>query len=561
MNNMNSFKVHKSFYGLWQKTPVVLKMTVCLLILLITPAKAESTSSQLGESTSTPAHTVSAPQQNKKIEGTIKDKSGEAIIGANITVKGTSNGTITDFDGNFSLEVPDNAILVVSYIGYTSQEIPVSGQSNFNVILSEDTQALSEVVVVGYGSTVKKDLTTAVTSVRSKDFLSGAVNDPMQMIDGRVAGLTVSSTAAADPNASSGLQIRGASSLKAGNGPLIVIDGMPGGDLRNLAQQDIESITVLKDGSAAAIYGSRGANGVVLVQTKQGQAGKVKITYDGYMDHDFIAAKPDILSPEEFVEKGRAKDFGSRTNWYDELLNKDNFGHNHNLALAGGSESSLFRISANYKEKEGLDIITNRKEYGLRASFKQTTLEGLLEVGGNISYRIAEQDNTDYGSFRVATKLNPTVGKDEMDYFKGRYDEWNPIKNLTEREHKANHEYATIDFNIKLNILENLNTELKLGRQGHNKKQMEYYTKYHRESIDNSRAGRARLESENWVDWTLEWVGNYSFKIDKHDFKIMGGYSYQEFNWEKFYAENMDFPSDFFKWNNLDAGKWNKADG
>ncbi|WP_245832397.1 SusC/RagA family TonB-linked outer membrane protein [Massilibacteroides vaginae] len=635
MNKMNYIKAFRPLYGLWRKIPIVMKMTVCLLFLLIIQARADVTYSQStkisldmhnasvedvlntieeksefyflynsklvnvdrkvnvevsnqsiakilktifdntdveykvedrqiilsNRTINLSANPISAPQQGRKVTGVVKDKNGEAIIGANITVKGTSNGTITDFDGNFSLDAPSNAVLHVSYIGYTSQEIPVSGNNSFDIILVEDTQALSEVVVVGYGSTVKKDLTTAVTSVRSKDFLSGAVNDPMQMVDGRVAGLTVSSTAAADPNATSGLQIRGASSLKAGNGPLIVIDGMPGGDLRNLAQQDIESITVLKDGSAAAIYGSRGANGVILVQTKQGQAGKVKITYDGYVDHDFVAAKPDILSPEEFVEKGRAKDFGSRTNWYDELLNKDNFGHNHNLALSGGSESTQFRISANYKEKEGLDIVTNRKEYGLRSSFKQTTLEGLLEVGGNISYRVAEQDNTDYGSFRVATKLNPTVGVDEMDYFKGRYDEWNPIKNLTEREHKAKHEYATVDFNIKLNILENLNTELKLGRQGHNKKQMEYYSKFHRESIDNSRAGRARLESENWVDWTLEWVGNYSFKIDKHDFKIMGGYSYQEFNWEKFYAENMDFPSDVFKWNNLDAGKWNKADG
>ena len=153
------------------------------------------------------------------------------------------------------------------------------------------------------------------------------------MIDGKVAGVSVSNTAAADPNASPSIQVRGASSLKAGNGPLIVIDGMPGGDLRNLAQQDIESITVLKDGSAAAIYGSRGANGVILVQTKQGKAGKVSITYDGYAEHDFVAARPEILSPEEFVANNIGKDYGSRTNWYDELLNKNNFGQNHNLSL------------------------------------------------------------------------------------------------------------------------------------------------------------------------------------------------------------------------------------
>lgn len=502
---------------------------------------------------------ASVNAQSITVKGTVKDASGEAVIGANVVEKGTTNGTVTDIEGGFTLNTERNKILVVSFIGYTSKEVPAT--QSMNIVLNPDNQVLDEVVVVGYGSSVKKDLTTAVTSVKSKDFLQGASNSPLQMVDGKVAGLSVSNPAAADPNRSTDIQVRGASSLKAGNGPLIVIDGMPGGDLRNLAQQDIESITVLKDGSAAAIYGSRAANGVILVQTKQGKSGKVSIAYDGYFEHDAVAAKPDILSPEEFVAKGRAKDWGSRTNWYDALINGNNFGQNQNISLSGGSESTIFRISANYRTKEGIDIATNREEYGLRASFKQTTLEGLLEVGGNISYRLADEDYADYAVFKQAVKLNPTVAIDEMDYFKGRYDEYNPIKNLTERENGASQEYSTVDFNIKLNLLKNLNTELKLGRQGHNKKQREFYTKNHRESIDNSRAGRARLNAENWVDWTMEWLANYSFKIDKHDVKMMGGYSYQEFNNEGFWAENMDFPNDAFSYNNLDAGKWNKEKG
>lgn len=501
-------------------------------------------------------------QQNKTVTGTVVDTNGIPIIGANVVVKGTTNGNITDADGKFTIEnVPENTILQISYIGYKTQEVTVRNKSKVEIALEEDSENLQEVIVVGYGSTVKKDLTTAVTSVKSKDFLQGASNSPLQMIDGKVAGVSVSNTAAADPNASPSIQVRGASSLKAGNGPLIVIDGMPGGDLRNLAQQDIESITVLKDGSAAAIYGSRGANGVILVQTKQGKAGKVSITYDGYAEHDFVAARPEILSPEEFVANNIGKDYGSRTNWYDELLNKNNFGQNHNLALSGGSESTIFRISANYRSKEGMDIATDRKEYGLRASFKQITLEGLLEVTGNISYRYADEDYTDYGSFKQAVELNPTYSKDEMDAFRNNFDSYNPIFNLTRRENGATQEYLTTDFNIKLNILKNLNTELKLGRQGHDKKQREYYFKDHRESINNSRNGRARLENEKWVDYTLEWLGNYSLDIDQHHLKVMGGYSYQEFNWEKFNAENMNFPTDAFLYNNLGAGDYNKADG
>ncbi len=500
-------------------------------------------------------------QQDKQITGTVVDPLQEPLIGVSIRIKETTKGTVTDIDGRFVIEAPVGSTLIFSYIGFTTQEVVIENETNLNIVLSDDTKALNEVVVVGYGSSVKKDLTTAVVSVTSKDFLQGAVNDPMQMLDGRVAGLSVASTAAGDPNRTSNLQIRGASSVRGQSGPLYVIDGLAGADIRSVAPQDIESMTVLKDGSAAAIYGSRASGGVIIVQTKRGRAGKVSISYDGFVTHDQIAATPDILSAEEFIAKGRAADFGHRTDWYDELLNKNNFGHEHNLSFSGGSETSLFRISTNYKDREAIDIASGRQEYGLRANFKQIALEGLLEVGGNISYRIAEEDYTDYGSFRIAAKLNPTVHKDEMDYFTGRYDEYNPVKNLTERENGATQEYAAVNFTTKLNILENLNTELTLGRQGHNKKQREFYTSNHKESIDNNRKGRARLAQENWVDWTLEWLGNYSFKIDKHDFKVMGGYSYQEFNYEQFYAENMDFPNDALSWYNLDAGSWNKEDG
>ena len=386
---------------------------------------------------------TNAVYQDSKVSGTIVDQTGMPVIGANVLVKGTQNGTITDLDGKFVIEdCPEDAILVVSYIGFQTQEVIVDGPT-VSITLREDSQSLDEVVVVGYGSSVKKDLTTAVTSVKSKDFLPGAVNDAMQMIDGKVAGVTVSSTAASDPNASSSIQVRGASSLKAGNSPLVVIDGMPGGDLRNIAQQDIESITVLKDGSAAAIYGSRGANGVILVTTKQGHSGKTTITYDGYVEHDFVASKPDILDPESYLEHVTgAVDHGYRTDWYDELINHNNFGHNHNIALAGGSESTIFRISANFRQKNGLDIESKRKEYGLRANFKHITLEDRLEVGGNISYRIADEDYTDYGSFKQAVQLNPTYSVDEMDAFygSGGYS-YNPIKNLTERDRGALQEY------------------------------------------------------------------------------------------------------------------------
>lgn len=508
--------------------------------------------------------------QNVSITGNVTDKKGIPLIGVTIQVQGTTNGTVTDVNGNFVLnDVPSDGILKVSYVGMQSQTIAVEGRNTVNIVLSEDTELLEEVIVVGYGGVERRNLTSAVTKVDSKDFLQGAVNNPMQMIDGKIAGVTVSNFGAADPNRNpmENLQIRGASSLESGNGPLVVIDGMPGGNLRNLSNQDIESITVLKDGSAAAIYGSRAANGVIIVQTKVAKSGKVSVNYDAYMEHDIVAKKPNILSPSEFVERERDTDWGAKTLWYDELLRKDNFGQNHYLALGGGSENSIFRISGNYKKKAGIDIASDREEYGIRANFKQRTLEGLLELTGNIAYRLVDENYTNYGAFKQAVQLNPTIPMMDPEdpskyyYFKG-YDTYNPVGDLKDRINGARQEYNIMDFNVKLNLMKNLNTELKLARQGQVMKRYEYYNSQHRESIDNERKGRARLQSEKWEDLTLEWVTNYFTTINEiHNIKLMGGYSYQEFNNEGFWSENMDFPTDAFQYNNLESGQWNRKEG
>lgn len=508
--------------------------------------------------------------QNVAVRGVVSDANGEPLIGVTVQVQGTSTGTITDMDGNYVLQnVNPNATLVISYVGMQSQTVPLNGRTVINVTLNEDAALLNEVVVVGYGGVERRDLTSAVTKISSADFLQGAVNNPMQMIDGKVAGVTISNYAAADPNRNpmDNLQVRGASSLEAGNSPLVVIDGMPGGNLRNLSNQDIESITVLKDGSAAAIYGSRAANGVIIVQTKSAKAGKVSVTYDGYLEHDVVAKRPNILSPDEFIQRQRDTNHGAKTLWYDELLRSNNFGQNHYLSLGGGSESTIFRFSANYKDKTGVDIASDRKEYGVRANFKQTTLEGLLELTGNIAYRLVDENYTNYGAFKQAVQLNPTIPMMDPDdpskyyYFKG-YDTYNPIGDLKDRINGARQEYNIMDFNIKLNLLSNLNTEIKLARQGQVMKRYEYYNSLHRESLDNARKGRARLQSENWEDLTLEWIGNYftSFN-DIHNLRLMGGYSYQEFRNEGFWAENMDFPTDAFQYNNLETGKWNLKEG
>lgn len=546
----------------------VLSRIMCLSVIFVLFTVAHTFATVNSSQESLQAANVSDQSQDQKpVTGVVVDETGSPLPGVSVVVKGTATGTITDLDGKYSLaKVADNAVLQYSFIGMKMQEQPVRGKSTINVTLQSDNIGIEEVVAIGYGSVQKKELTSAVTSIASKDLLQGSFNSPLQMLDGKVAGVSISNPAAADPNRGTDIQVRGASSIDAGNGPLIIIDGMPGGDLRNVAQQDIESMTVLKDGSAAAIYGSRAANGVILVQTKKGKSGKVKITYDSYIDRDVVANKPEILSAEEFLSHKIDVDRGARTNWYDELIRKDNLGQNHFLSASGGNENTIFRISANYREKTAIDIASERQETGIRASFQQKAMDGFLELNGNISYKTAAEEYTNYAVFQQAVKLNPTIPvmnpADPSGYYRMYgYDTFNPVQELKERENGADQTYSIIDFTVKLNLLKNLNTEIKLARQDHDEFKREYYTSKAKESVDNDRTGRARLENEKWTDYTLEWIANYYATMGKHDIKLMGGYSYQEFNNKAFWAENMDFPSDAFGYNNLDAGEWQREDG
>ena len=502
------------------------------------------------------------------VAGTVSDTETEgALPGVNVLVKGSSVGTVTDIDGHYTIQAGEASdTLVFSSVGYLTEEEPIRGRSTIDMPMVTDIQSLAEVVIVGYGSQEKKNLTNAVSTVEQDDFQSGAFNNPLQMIQGKVPGVRITSAGSADPNQGAGVSVRGASSISAGNGPLIVIDGMPGGDLRNIAQQDIASITVLRDGASAAIYGSRGANGVILVTTKGATAGKTSITYDSYVEHDVVAARPDILSPEQYLEKGIGDDEGARTDWYDKLIRKDNVGQNHYLSVSGGDENTVFRLAGNYRSKSGIDIASDRTEYGIRASFQQNAVNNRLELGGNINYRVVDEAYTNYGVFQQAVKLNPTLPVMDPDnpsafnYLYG-FATYNPVQNLKARELGAEQTYSIVNLSAKLNITDHLASTLQVARQGHDELRREYHSSRAIESIDNNRTGRARQENERWTDLTLEWTNQYTNSFERHDFGIMGGYSYQEFNNSGFWAENADFPSDAFGYNNLDAGEWNLEEG
>lgn len=307
--------------------------------------------------------TVSSPRQQKQIivKGVVKDEKGEPIVGANVVEKGTSNGTITDMDGNFSLSIFEGSQLSITYIGYLDQNVTVGkGKTVLNIQLREDTQALEEVVVVGYGTMKKSDLTGSISTISAKDFNKGISSTPDQLLSGKIPGLMVNRSSG-DPNSSATMQLRGPSSLTASTAPFYVIDGVPGASIDLVSPDDIESMNVLKDASATAIYGSRAANGVIMVTTRKGRTGKPQVHYSGYAAVESVSGRVNVLNAEEhraFLTEHNmelaASDDGYSTDWQKELTRNLGFSHNHNLSLVGGSEDTKYNASVNYQSKQGI---------------------------------------------------------------------------------------------------------------------------------------------------------------------------------------------------------------
>ncbi|MBQ9204219.1 MAG: SusC/RagA family TonB-linked outer membrane protein [Prevotella sp.] len=486
------------------------------------------------------------------INGHVKDDTGEGIIGASVMVKGTSNGTVTDFDGNFKLQCQQGATLVITYIGYNPQE--VKAKDGLDITLKEDVAQLNEVVVVGYGSLAKKEISSSVVQVSKDQFNQGAASDPMALIAGKVTGLNVASTSDANPNAMTDIQIRGAGSLTASNGPLVVIDGIAGGDLRNIATQDVESITVLKDAGSAAIYGTRGANGVILVTTKKGSGtqGVTNVTYDSYVGLNFAKSKPDILSTEEFIRSRRGQNYGGDTDWWDEITRKASYTLNQYLSIDSSTKNGYFGASVNYKSGNGLDIVSKREEYGGRFVGEQRVLGGWVQLNTSLSYRKVKEDWGNDGLFDTALTMNPTIPVKNPD---GTYYQpsspsgiHNPVNDLLNNVSNGDRNYVLGNFDVKLNILQTekhvLNTSLSYALQYNDLKSNYYTPTTSSDSYWNGYAGSANIKNERTKTNRLEWLGNYTLTLRDHQLKAVVGYSWERTNYEVNYMENSGFVYD-----------------
>lgn len=521
--------------------------------------------------------------QQISIKGTVTDQSGEPLIGVSVTVPGTKIGAATDIDGNFGLTADANAKLKFSYIGYLTMEEAVDGRSVINVVMKENSEVLSEVVVIGYGTMDKKELTSAISHVSEKDFLSVSSLDPSMMIQGKVPGVSITNTGAGDPNNQASIQIRGVSSRSAGLGPLIVIDGVPGGNLTNINPNDIASFDILKDGAASAIYGTRGSNGVILVTTKKGSKdGNTHTSYSGTFAWDKIVKDLDMMNAQEYrdVRLGwgdRGVNLGGNIDWLD-AVSRTGFTMQHTLTVSGGNERSNYRVSADYRDANGVDLRSNREEYGARASVMHTTKGGLFTISLNVAPRIIYRDNADWSVFRNAIEANPTTplmdpeNPNQYYNFQGQVVGSNPVELQKLEKNHSDTKLLDWDGTIKLNLLpllsknesanHNLSTQIMFADHQYSNNDSWFRPSTSTLAINNGRDGEASRAYSKERQYVVEWLTNYSTRIaDKHNIKAMVGYSYQYSQYQGFNVENKDFPNDGLGADNMGSGELAKEEG
>ncbi len=502
------------------------------------------------------------------VKGTILDKEGEPVVGATVLVKGTQKGTAADLDGNFTLTgVGANATIMVSAVGYTPQEIALKGRTNITVTLVEDSKVLDDVVVIGYGSLQKKQVTSSITSIKGDDLLAGVGGSTIATaLQGKIAGLSIDGNNS--PNAGNSFQLRGVGSVNAGQSPLIVIDGVPGGDMRAIAQEDIESIDVLKDASAGAIYGTRAASGVILITTKKAKAGNVRVTYTGEFSTEFLRDKPNIMNAEEYgvALSSGGTDWGYDTDWYDAVTNNHPFQQQHMITLQGGTDNLAVYSSLMYKDAEGIVIGDNRKDYSGRINATYKLFDGRVELGVRLTAREADRDKRGgSGTVGWAMRMNPSIPlMSTSDPSKWNVSEdgasaagGTPVSNIMYSYNNGKDQWLLGTATIKARIIDGLNFH---GSANVDRRQYQgvYYEDFqHINSIKNNRQGYASHEFNKtnnvsydaYLSYLKEFGENKEHRLD-----ATAGWSFWEHNQEQFSANNADFSVN-------GIGPWNLGEG
>ena len=503
--------------------------------------------------------------QTRTVTGKVTDEHGDPLPGA--TVVAGSSYAISDLDGNYSLTAPAGATATVSFLGYDDFTFTVgAAKQNIQMVPSEATM-LNESVAIGYGKTTKKEITGSVTSLKSEDLDLGSYSNAGGMLQGKVAGLTVVNPDGGDPNASYQFLLRGTNTLSAGQGPLIIIDGVADADIRNINFQEVESMDVLKDGSAAAIYGTRGTNGVIIITTKRAQSGTTSVTYDGQVSLQTVQSRAIPMTAEEFeytiknYAPGKSGSlYGYDTDWFKEIT-RTPISHKHSVAVAGGTEAFSHRTVLNVEQNQGLQKGNEASKFLVKTNISQKVLQGWLDLDYNISYVRRQSSPANYGAFRQAFMRNPTEPVyDEKATANGGYftlpesDYSNPVAMLNERF--ANSETGTFAGSLRavLNILpiKGLKWDNFVSYSDEKYFSQEYKTSYYPGSV--GKKGVAYSSADAYDDFQWESTVQYSNMFGDHSVQGILGYTWQQkMNWSTS-MENYGFDTDFYKANNMGAG-------
>lgn len=499
------------------------------------------------------------------VKGTVKDQSGEAVIGATVVLKDNPTvGTITDLDGNFTLQSPKaNPTLVVSFIGYASRVVEVQGNKPVKVTLSEDNQLLDEVVLIGYGTQRKGDVTSSVASVKSDNFVKGSVKDVGQLIQGKVAGLAITNPDGS-PDGGTQLRLRGTNTIGGANtAPLILIDGVPG-DFSTVAPEDVESIDVLKDGSAAAIYGTRGTNGVVLITTKAAKGQEINsVEYNGYVSTSQISRKLDMLNASEYAALYPDQNKGYDTDWLDEIT-RTPISHVHNLSMMGGNTATNYIANVNITSRQGIMKRSNFDSFQGRIEINHRMFDNKLKLKFGMLGKKTEANNTGSGGYDgwiygQATRRNPTepVKNEDGSWYENvsKFEYENPVSKIYEVDGDRKRTNLRFTGSAIYNPIPDLTLQAVGSYERRNYNSGYSETLQHISSLRDGHAGWSTITASTNMEKLLELTARYEKELKGHRFSVLAGYSYNETDYESVYVDNYGFQDDYFGgWHNIGLG-------
>lgn len=518
----------------------------------------------------------SAQAQEMQITGSVQDDAGP-LIGVTVRVLGTSTGTTTDLDGNYLIRAEKGDVLEFTYVGMTPVEQTVGDEKTINITMEPDVNVIDEVVVVGYGSQKKSDLTGAVVRVTEEDFVKGANTSALQLLNGRASGVHISQSSSA-PGGAIDIKIRGANSINSSNDVLVVIDGLPGGSVTALSPDDIESIEVLKDASASSIYGSRAANGVVLITTKKGRKGQMEVSYNGYAGFQDVKDRVDMLNGREYltvlndinVESGggiihspeKIAAVGDGYDWQD-IIFRNSIIHNHQLSFQGGGDKSRYYVALNYIDNEGVILKSGQRKYNARINYQLQPTDRLtfnLNLNANRSQtdviKLGRGTNEGVGVLSAALLFDPTIGpeKNEEGYF-----DVNPLVAIEnpmallegiDQLNVRNTVYATTSAEYE--VLRGLKATVRLGTELENFRSDIYENDLFQ--IGRGVNGRATVNSSENTYWLAEYLLSYELSAGDHDLKLLGGFTYENFESRSQFSQASDFLSNVTATNLLQSG-------